>query len=234
MIHAFTNTGFIAYVQTEDTRIDTTASTSNIRHLVKFTNDMSGAVQYAYANVENIFNRYTSLEFLYNATPDVYVGKVDLKPAGYWKYEVYEVVWASLGSLDNKTAPSTELAVLTPASSTKGVVKGLVTKGKMLVSEQAGTEEVQYVQNGGEVISLNIATGGLGYSSAPVVTITGDCITPATATCTVSGGVVNSVTIVNAGNGYTSDPVVTLSNVGETTTASITASIQENNYIYNG
>jgi hypothetical protein len=34
-----------------------------------------------------------NLDFTYNATPDVYTGKINFKPAGYYKYEVYEVSW---------------------------------------------------------------------------------------------------------------------------------------------
>jgi hypothetical protein len=232
MIHATTNSSFHAYIQTQDVRIGT-ASDTNTRYLFKFTNDMSGAVQYAYPE-QQLYNRYSRFSFSYNATPDVFLGRVDLKPAGYWKYEVYEVVWGSFIGLGEETAPSTELAVLLPAQLKRGVVQGLITKGKVLVSELSGTEEVQYTQNGGEVISLNIAYEGVGYGSAPTLTFVGDCITPATATCTVSGGVVDSVTLTYAGNGYTENPTITLSSVGETAAASITASIQENNYIYNG
>ena len=232
MIHATTNSSFQANIQTQDVRIGA-ADDDNTRYLFKFTNDMSGAVQYAYPE-QQLYNRYSMFSFSYNATPDVFLGRVDLKPAGYWKYEVYEVTWGVLLVLNAETAPSTELAVFSPADSRKGVVKGLVTKGKLLVSELSGTEEVQYTQNGGEVISLNLAYGGVGYSSAPTLTFVGDCITPATATCTVSGGVVDSVTLTFAGNGYSENPSITLSSVGETAQASITASIQENNYIYTG
>ena len=72
------------------------------------------------------------------------------------------------------------------------------------------------------------------YGVAPTITIVGNNITQATATCTILAGVVDTVTITNAGNGYTEAPSVTLSSVGETQTASIVASIQENNYIYTG
>tara|TARA_R100001530_G_scaffold12032_2_gene11414 strand:+ start:1926 stop:2630 length:705 start_codon:yes stop_codon:yes gene_type:complete len=234
MIQAITNTNFTVYIQTEDNRIDTSVSSSNIKHLVKFTNDISGEVQYAYAATETIFKRYTRLEFNYNAVPDVFLGRVDLKPAGYWKYEAFEVSFQSFSALSSSLAPSTENAVLLPASATRGVVQGLVTKGKMFVSEQSGTEEVQYSQNGGQLISLTIAYGGAGYGVAPALTIVGDSITTATATCTVLAGSINTVTIVTAGNGYSENPTVTLASVGETATASITASIQQDNYIYTG
>ena len=47
MIQAITETDLTFYIQTEDNRIDTSVSSSMIRHLIKFTNDLSGAVQYA-------------------------------------------------------------------------------------------------------------------------------------------------------------------------------------------
>ena len=40
----------------------------------------------------------------------------------------------------------TEDDVLSPAASNKGVVQGLVTKGKMYVAEKDGTQQVQYTQ----------------------------------------------------------------------------------------
>ena len=232
MIQAITNSSFHAYIQTQDVRIGT-SDNANTRYLFKFTNDMSGAVQYAYPE-QQLYNRYSKFSFSYNPVPDVYSGRVDLKPSGYWKYEAYEVSFLTFVGLSADLAPATELAVMLPVNPRKGIVEGLVTKGKLLVSEQTGTEEVQYTQNGGHVITLDIAFGGSGYGIAPTITIVGDNITQATATCTILAGVVDTVTITNAGNGYTEAPSVTLLNVGETGTASIVASIQENNYIYTG
>tara|TARA_R110002050_G_scaffold43036_1_gene103443 strand:+ start:394 stop:882 length:489 start_codon:yes stop_codon:yes gene_type:complete len=148
MIQAITGTILAVHIQTEDNRINTSVASTQIRHLVKFTNDLDKSVQYAYALFETIFDRYTQLLYLYNTTPDIYGGKLNLLPAGYWKYEVYEVSWVGAISdpLTSSTAPATENDVLTPAADTKGIVQGLVTKGKMYVSEKDGTEQVQYTQ----------------------------------------------------------------------------------------
>ena len=74
------------------------------------------------------------------------------------------------------------------------------------------------------VSSIVISNGGSGYSTAPVLTITGGGATnPAIATCTVAGGVINGVTIVSPGYGYTSTPTVVIS--GSNQTASLTAII---------
>lgn len=110
-------------------------------------------------------------------------------------------------------------------------INGEVEEGKLYVEETAGSEEVQYLERGGQVLSLIITNGGTGYTTAPLLTIVGANTGQATATCTVSGGVINTVTITNSGNGYTETPLVTLSaSVG--TGGVITASILENNYIY--
>ena len=58
---------------------------------------------------------------------------------------LYEVSWEGTVRLTEETAPSTETQVLEP-SEDNGVVQGLVTKGKMLVSEKDGTQQIQYTQ----------------------------------------------------------------------------------------
>tara|TARA_R110000765_G_scaffold279988_1_gene377507 strand:+ start:988 stop:1467 length:480 start_codon:yes stop_codon:yes gene_type:complete len=145
MIQAITETAFTIYVQTEDNRIDTSVASTQIRHLLKFTNDLDKSIVYAYGVTETIFERYTRIALTYNATPDIYSGKVNLLPAGYWKYEVYEVSWTGTVTVSAGYAPPTEAVVL-PANPDSGVVQGLVTKGKMNVSEKDGTEQVQYTQ----------------------------------------------------------------------------------------
>ena len=72
MIQAIRETNFDAYIETEASRIDTSVSSAKIRHLVKFINDMDGAVFYVYAALETINDRYTKLEFDYSASPSVY------------------------------------------------------------------------------------------------------------------------------------------------------------------
>ena len=144
MIQAITGTNLTVYIQTEDNRIDTSVAKSKIRHLFKFTNDMDKSIVYAYNKNENIENRYTEFAFAYNATPDIYLGRIDLKPAGYWKYEVYEVSWTGTVIVLSGFAPATETDVLSPAVLNKGVVQGLVTKGKMYVADASGTAQVQY------------------------------------------------------------------------------------------
>ena len=57
-----------------------------------------------------------------------------------------------------------------------------------------------------------IADGGSGYTIAPQLTVTGDCVTPATMTAKVnSAGHINSITITDPGSGYTSTAIITVS-----------------------
>ena len=61
------------------------------RYLFKFTNDMSGAVKWAYSNLVTINDRYAKLEVFNTVLQDenIYEGRVNFEPNGYWKYEIY-------------------------------------------------------------------------------------------------------------------------------------------------
>ena len=146
MIQAITETGFNIFVQTEDNRINTSVASTQIRHLVKFTNDLDKSVYYAYGNTELIKDRYTNINISYGTTPNIYTGVIKLFPAGYYKYEIYEVSWIGTVTVSLGYAPATEDDVLSPVADTKGIVQGLVTKGKMNLSEKDGTQQVQYTQ----------------------------------------------------------------------------------------
>ena len=68
---------------------------------------------------------------------------------------------------------------------------------------------------------IEIVAGGVGYSSAPTITITGDG-SGATATCTVSSGIVNSITVTNKGTGY-SIAHISFSGAGDATAHAVIA-----------
>ena len=86
------------------------------------------------------------MPFVYNVSPDMYEGQLNLIPAGYFKYEVYEVSWISDDVvLAAETAPATETDVL-PVADENGVVEGLVAIGILYLAEKAGSEEVQYTE----------------------------------------------------------------------------------------
>lgn len=60
---------------------------------------------------------------------------------------------------------------------------------------------IQNTATPGQIVGLEIISGGTGYSSAPTITINGDG-TGAAATATISGGVIVKVEMTNFGSGY--------------------------------
>ena len=139
-------------VTTEEKRIDTSVVSSQIRLLFKFTNDMDKRVVYAYGQSQlhldavRTYQRYTKVTIGHHATENVFTGKVNFKPFGYWKYEIYEVSWKGTVSLSASTAPATETAVL-ETHNDNGVVKGLVETGKLYVTETDGSEQIKYTEH---------------------------------------------------------------------------------------
>jgi hypothetical protein len=65
------------------------------------------------------------------------------------------------------------------------------------------------------VEGATIIDGGAGYTSAPVVTVTGNCVTQAIMTAIINAsGQVIGITVVNPGSGYTTDATITISGGG--------------------
>ena len=62
--------------------------------------------------------------------------------------------------------------------------------------------------------SITITNGGLGYTSAPTISINGGGGEGVTATATVSGGVITSITITNPGYKFSSLPTITVTGGG--------------------
>lgn len=143
----YADINYTAYVTTEDKRINTSVPVANIGLLFKFTNDLSGAVKYAYSNSTSINDRYSQVRFTHNTTEDVFTGDIDLKPFGYWKYEVYEVSYTgTVPVLTKDNSPSNENDTADIQSGIYGTVQGLVEVGKMYVSETVGQEQVKYTE----------------------------------------------------------------------------------------
>ena len=146
MIQSVRETAFNAWLSLEDSRINNSVALIQVRHLFKFINDMDKAVFYAYPVAETAFPRYTKCAFNYNIVPNIYTGDTTLIPAGYFKYEVYEVSWTGTVTLSAGNAPATEDDVL-PVLPRHGVVQGLVAIGKLYLAEKAGSEQVQYLEH---------------------------------------------------------------------------------------
>ena len=157
MLQFSTNTGNTFALSTEDNRIYPYTLTDppikveeqrQTRFLFKIVNDMSKSVTYVYPTISNFYNRYTlmSVSNLGTGTPDMFAGQIKLTMAGHYTYEVYEVSWGGNAVVTETTAPASETHVFDPPSDSKGVVRGLVTKGTMYMDDKAGTEQVQYTQ----------------------------------------------------------------------------------------
>lgn len=67
----------------------------------------------------------------------------------------------------------------------------------------------------GSVTGFLVTAGGAGYTSPPLVTITGGGGTGAEAIATVSGGIVTDIILTNPGSGYTSAPTIALDEMAE-------------------
>jgi len=75
----------------------------------------------------------------------------------------------------------------------------------------------------GSLSAISLTSGGTGYTSAPVVALTGGGGTGATATAIVSGGAVTGFIITNLGSGYTSAPSIAFTGGGGGTGAAAAA-----------
>ena len=80
--------------------------------------------------------------------------------------------------------------------------------GKTLIqySETQTNATATATLSAGAVASIAVSAGGAGYTTAPVVTITGDG-SSATATATIVAGVVTAITVTAGGTGYSSATV---------------------------
>ena len=140
-------TAYTINITTEDVRIDTSVPTAQIRHLLKFTNDMDKGVKYVYGRSETIKDRYTNITLTHNTTENIVEGKINFLPNGYWKYEVYEVSFNGASVvISDTTVPKSETGTASDQSGVYGTVKGCVEIGKLFVEEQDGTEQVKYTQ----------------------------------------------------------------------------------------
>ena len=69
--------------------------------LFRFTNDMSGAVKWSYGQNTVVRDRYTTVDFFHDTVEDIFTGKINFEPQGYWKYDVYQIPFASTPVLNN-------------------------------------------------------------------------------------------------------------------------------------
>ena len=135
-----------SYLTLEEKRIHTDVDASKVRYLFKFTNDLTKTVKYSYGRKISTNDRYIKNDFLHNTSEDLFTFKINFKPYGFWKYEVYEVSWLGTVGLTSDQAPATETQVLEVGAG-NGVVQGKVEEGKLYIQETAGSEQIKYTQH---------------------------------------------------------------------------------------
>ena len=123
MLQATYKSTYTFYVSTEDRRYDTDVTDPTyLRFLFKFTNNMDGRVVYAYGQDQEVYNRYTKVTFSHNTTENVFLGRVNFQPNGYYNYKVYEVSTLTKGlALSCSTAPTSAQGV-TPSGKDNGFI----------------------------------------------------------------------------------------------------------------
>jgi len=147
MIHGTYGSQIRSYLSLLESKINTDVADANLRWLFKFTNDMTKKVKYGYGLLAGSVNdRYVFNSFGHALSEDIYTGRMNFKPYGYWSYEVYEVSWIGSVSLTEGRAPETETQVF-EVHDDSGVVQGKVHEGKLYITETAGSEQIQYTEH---------------------------------------------------------------------------------------
>ena len=153
---------YVFYLSTEDNRIDTSkTNTNNLKYLFKLTNDMSGEIQYAFGQKQQVYDRYTQLQLTHSLTPLYYSGEVNLVPNGYWGYELFEYS-------GNITAETTCATVPDPVTGNAGTLKikiGATTKftytlaPNLIDQVQGDLDEATYLLDVYDSCDVKIPTG---------------------------------------------------------------------------
>lgn len=107
---------------------------------------MTKTVKYAYGTIVSKNDRFVKQTIAHNTTENIFTGRVNFKPYGFWSYEVYEVSWIGTVAVNDTNAPNSETEVLT-VNNNNGVVQGKVHEGKLYIEETSGSEQVQYTQH---------------------------------------------------------------------------------------
>src|SRR6267143_415966 len=77
-----------------------------------------------------------------------------------------------------------------------------------------GFNEMTMRTLGGQVGSITLTSGGSGYTSNPIVTITGGGSSSSASATAAVGAVITGITVTNGGSGYSTAPLVTISDTG--------------------
>jgi hypothetical protein len=193
----------------------TSAAFAQVPSLINYQGRLTDANGTAVTGTKNfsisIYDAATAGNLLHTET----IGAVTLDDNG-----VYSFQFGSAGTSDTQvteTIGTTEGSTLTytkTLSNTPVVANSItVTDGTNSWSQSVGNPGVAATATAsraaGFVIGAEITNGGSGYTSAPLVTITGSG-SGATATATLTDGVVTEITITSAGSGYSGGATITI------------------------
>jgi hypothetical protein len=191
------------------------AAFAQVPSLINYQGRLTDADGAAVTGTKNfsisIYDAATAGNLLYTES----IGEVTLDDNG-----VYSFQFGSAGTSDTQvtetigtTAGSTLTYTKTLSNSPVVANSITVTDGTNSWSQSVGNPGVAATATAsraaGFVIGAEITNGGSGYTSAPLVTITGSG-SGATATATLTDGVVTEITINSAGSGYSGGATITI------------------------
>jgi hypothetical protein len=116
--------------------------------------------------------------------------------------------WSSAGALSASTTWADVTYVGGEGATATAVVGGLGGSGAVLTAV-LGSANGSGLPQADQVASVTVASGGIGYTTAPTIVFSGGSGSNATATCIVRNGAIVSVTVVTNGSSYVSAPTCT-------------------------
>lgn len=161
------------------------------------SNDMSMAIRRINWTSGVVYDTYSSSD-IDLSTKDFYVMTSN--------YEIFKCYYNNDGS------PSTAMPTIPVQNTVDGYIwrymytVPLGDRTKFLMTDYIPVENIPATPINGEIVSLDVISGGSGYSSAPTVTITGSG-TGATATAVISSGIVTKIIVDTRGVNYTNATV---------------------------
>ena len=151
-------------------------------------------------------------------------------PIGTWVNGVS--IWSYKSPLAKTFGPVTSISI-----NNAGQNYDAASPPNISINNGGGTGASASVVVNGSVTSIEVESGGSGYTSSPLVSIVGGGGSGASATAIITKGVVSNILITDGGTGYTSQPTITVvggEGTGATATASVRGPIKEVNLLSGG
>ena len=151
-------------------------------------------------------------------------------PIGTWVNGVS--IWSYKSPLAKTFGPVTSISI-----NNAGQNYDAASPPNISINNGGGTGASASVVVNGSVTSIEVESGGSGFTSSPLVSIVGGGGSGASATAIITKGVVSNILITDGGTGYTSQPTITVvggGGTGATATASVRGPIKEVNLVSGG